>query len=86
MITYPEFGYLQIDHMILIIIAGIILFGESVAAALGTDGTNYWNKCWRHAAGHVVAPALRPDTTTPGYLMDRLAWYVWLICKLSDDM
>lgn len=52
---------------------GHVVFVEPIAAGLGTDGTNYWHKCWRHAAGHVMGPPLRPDPTTPGYLMNLLA-------------
>jgi dihydropyrimidinase len=49
------------------------VFGEPIAAGLGTDGTHYWHKCWRHAAGYVMGPPLRPDPSTPEYLMDMLA-------------
>ncbi|CAH1786300.1 unnamed protein product [Owenia fusiformis] len=52
---------------------GNIVFGEPIAASLGTDGTHQWNRCWRHSAGHVMGPPLRDDPTTPGYLMDLLA-------------
>lgn len=52
---------------------GRIVIGEPIAASLGTDGTHYFNKCWRHSAGHIMSPPLRDDPSTPGYLLDLLA-------------
>jgi len=52
---------------------GQIVFGEPIAASLGSDGSQYFHKCWRHAAGHVMSPPLRNDPTTGPYLMDLLA-------------
>ncbi|XP_075438617.1 dihydropyrimidinase isoform X2 [Ascaphus truei] len=52
---------------------GKIVFGEPIAAGLGTDGTNYWHQEWSHAAAHVMGPPLRPDPSTPEYLMNLLA-------------
>ncbi|XP_012280481.1 dihydropyrimidinase isoform X1 [Orussus abietinus] len=52
---------------------GGCVWGETLAAALGTDGSNYRHACWRHAAGHVVSPPLRPDPETPRVLMHKLA-------------
>lgn len=49
------------------------LFGETLAASIGTDGTHYYNKCWRHAAAHVMSPPLRPDKSTPEFLFGSLA-------------
>ncbi|XP_017759775.1 PREDICTED: dihydropyrimidinase isoform X3 [Eufriesea mexicana] len=49
------------------------VFGETLAAAIGTDGTNYAHKCWKHAAAHVLSPPLRPDPDTPFALLQMLA-------------
>ncbi|XP_037041498.1 dihydropyrimidinase isoform X1 [Bradysia coprophila] len=52
---------------------GVGIFGETLAAALGSDGTNYRHHCFNHAAAHVLSPPLRPDITTPECLMKFLS-------------
>jgi dihydropyrimidinase len=49
-----------------------MIFGETLSSALATDGSNCYHKCFMHAAGHVMSPPLRPDPTTPQYLMKAL--------------
>lgn len=49
------------------------IFGEALASGLGVDGRNYYHKCWRHAAGFVMSPPLRPDEETKTVLMKMLA-------------
>jgi dihydropyrimidinase len=53
--------------------SGQVVFGEPIAASLGADGSQYFHKCWRHAAANVMSPPLRDDGTTGAYLMDLLA-------------
>ncbi|KAM7537882.1 hypothetical protein Aperf_G00000079166 [Anoplocephala perfoliata] len=43
--------------------AGILVIGEAIAAGLGTNGSHYFNSCWRHAAGYVMSPPLRSSGT-----------------------
>lgn len=50
-----------------------LIFGETLAAALGTDGNEYHDKCWHHAAAHVLSPPLRPRKETKEFLMKMLA-------------
>lgn len=52
---------------------GVGIFGETLAATLGSDGTNYYHSCFRHAAAHILSPPLRPDPTTPNFIMRMLA-------------
>ncbi|KAJ8973818.1 hypothetical protein NQ317_002381, partial [Molorchus minor] len=54
---------------------GTRVYGETLAAALGTDGTHYKNSCFHHSAGHILSPPLRPDPQTPFILMNSLAQY-----------
>lgn len=52
--------------------AGKQVYGEPIAAALGTDGREVYDPDWRHAAGHVMSPPLREDPTTKDALMRAL--------------
>ena len=51
---------------------GQVVFGEVLASAIGVDGTHHYNRCWRHAAAHVMSPPLRADKSTPDYLTNLL--------------
>ncbi|KAK2585212.1 hypothetical protein KPH14_009917 [Odynerus spinipes] len=64
---------------------GVCVLGETLAAAVGTDGTNYAHKCWRHAAGHVLSPPLRPDPNTPLVLLNYLTSPVYVSALSSKS-
>ncbi|XP_044741020.1 dihydropyrimidinase isoform X3 [Chrysoperla carnea] len=49
------------------------IIGETLAAALGTDGSHYYHADWYHAARHILSPPLRPNKETPNILMHYLA-------------
>lgn len=65
------------------------MFGEVIPAALAADGSQYFNRSWRHAAGYVMSPPLRLDPTTPEYLTDLLAKWVLsrpFLCCIRPDI
>jgi len=49
------------------------IFAETLVAAIGSDGSNHFHQCFRHAAGHVMSPPLRNDKSTPDHLANLLA-------------
>lgn len=49
------------------------VYGETLVAAIATDGISAKHECFQHAAGHLLSPPLRPDPTTPQFLLMSLA-------------
>nr|XP_034170999.1 dihydropyrimidinase isoform X2 [Osmia lignaria] len=52
---------------------GVVLFGETLASAVGVDGSEQYGKDIEKARRYVTSPPLRPDSTTPAYLIEHLA-------------
>jgi dihydropyrimidinase len=46
---------------------GNVVFGEALAAGLGTDGRHYWDPDWDRAAGYVMSPAIDHNPQTKEY-------------------
>ncbi|XP_053975040.1 dihydropyrimidinase isoform X2 [Hylaeus anthracinus] len=52
---------------------GVVLFGETLASSVGIDGSEQYGKDIEKARRFVTSPPLRPDSTTPAYLIEHLA-------------
>lgn len=61
---------------------GKVVHAETTVAHAVLNGSQYYHQDWAHAAAHVIAPPLRIDPNTPGYLMGLLGKYV-LITGIS---
>lgn len=52
---------------------GHVVFGEPTAASLGVDGSEQYGKDMNKGRLYVTNPPLRPDPTTPAYLIEKIA-------------
>ena len=52
---------------------GVVLYGETLASTVGIDGSEQYGKDIAKARRYVTSPPLRPDSTTPAYLIEHLA-------------
>ncbi|XP_046619836.1 dihydropyrimidinase isoform X1 [Neodiprion virginianus] len=52
---------------------GVVVFGEPPASSLGIDGRDQYGKDVNKAIKLITNPPIRPDPTTPAYLIEQLA-------------
>lgn len=52
---------------------GNVVYGEPTAASIGIDGTEQYGKNMDKGRCYIMDPPLRPDPTTPAYLIEKLA-------------
>lgn len=51
----------------------VVVFGETLASAVGIDGSEQYSKDMERGRRFITNPPLRRDPTTPAYLTERLA-------------
>lgn len=48
---------------------GLLVYSQTLASTIGTDGLKLWDKDWDVAARYVMSPCLSPDPTTKTHIM-----------------
>jgi len=51
---------------------GLLVYGETLAATIGTDGSKMFDKDWDVAARYVMSPPLNPDPMVKTQMMKYL--------------
>lgn len=46
-----------------------LVFAEAVTAGIAGDGRQYFDRCWEHAAAHVLTPPMRTDADFNDFLV-----------------
>lgn len=52
---------------------GVVVYGEPTAASVSIDGSEQYGRDMNKGRRLVTDPPLRPDPTTPAYLIEKLA-------------
>lgn len=76
-------GGVDIKWSLRSVYAGKVVHAETTVAHAVLNGSHYYHQDWAHAAAHVIAPPLRIEPNTPGYLMGLLGKYVLITGVLS---
>ncbi|XP_022657278.1 dihydropyrimidinase-like isoform X2 [Varroa jacobsoni] len=62
---------------------GQVVFGETLGAAIGIDGSEQRHSCFRHAAAHVMSPPINDDPRNREHMINMISSGV-LSCVGSD--
>lgn len=63
-----------------------LVFGEAVTAGIAGDGNMYFDRCWEHAAAHVLTPPMRTDADFNDFIISLVAKCAHTHTLISDRM
>ena len=61
-----------------------LVFAEAVTAGIAGDGRQYFDRCWEHAAAHVLTPPMRTDADFNDFLVSLVAKCTRILCFQDD--